>query len=91
MHLRYDTTAAKRTVSVTLNSDLYAKAKEVGLNVSSVAEAALIQELDERLKQKIRAEIQQDLEVYNAYIAEHGSFAETMQEFQQGLSDDEAV
>ncbi|HEY0832715.1 MAG TPA: type II toxin-antitoxin system CcdA family antitoxin [Azospirillum sp.] len=91
MHLRYDTTAAKRTVSVTLNADLYAKAKEAGLNVSHLTEAALIQELDEKLRQQIRAEIQQDLEVYNAYIAEHGSFAEAMQEFQQGLSDDEAV
>ena len=41
----YDAGARKRTVSLTLNADLYAKAKGAGINVSKVAEAALAQAL----------------------------------------------
>lgn len=91
MHLRYDTTAAKRTVSVTLNSDLYAKAKEAGLNVSSVAEKAILDELDQRLRDRIRDEIRQDIEALDEYIAEHGSFAEMIREYQDTPGDDDAV
>ena len=41
----FDPSAKKRTVSLTLNSDLYAKAKERGINASQVAEAALAEAL----------------------------------------------
>src|SRR5690606_11847938 len=41
----YDHSARKRTVSLTLNGDLYAKAKELGINASRVAEEALAAEL----------------------------------------------
>ena len=37
----YDPKAAKQTVSITLNSDLYAKVKSLGINASKVAEEAL--------------------------------------------------
>ena len=42
----YDPKAAKRTVSLTINSDLYAQAKKLGINASQVAEQALIQEVE---------------------------------------------
>ncbi|HYD65798.1 type II toxin-antitoxin system CcdA family antitoxin [Azospirillum sp.] len=91
MHLRYDTTAAKRTVSVTLNSDLYAKAKEAGLNVSQLTEQALSRELEERLREQARAEIRAEMDAYNAFVEKHGSFAEMARE-QFGLwNDDDAV
>ena len=41
----YDRLAKKRTVALTLNSDLYAKAKAQGINMSHVAEAALAEAL----------------------------------------------
>ena len=37
----FDRTAAKRTVSLTLNSDLVAKAKEAALNLSEISERAV--------------------------------------------------
>jgi hypothetical protein len=37
----YDPDAPKRTVSLTVNSDLYARAKKLGLNASRIAEQAL--------------------------------------------------
>ncbi len=40
----HDLKAGKQTVSITLNSDLYAKAKSLGINASKVAEEAIAQE-----------------------------------------------
>jgi antitoxin CcdA len=76
----HDTKAAKRTVSLTLNSDLYAQAKKLGINVSQVAEEAVIQQVARRKAAQVQAEIQQDLEAANAYMAKHGSFAEMVRQ-----------
>lgn len=78
--LNYDPAARKRTVSLTLNGDLYAKAKAQGINASQVAEAALAEALAVRISEKIRAEISQDLGAYNAYVEKHGSPAEMLRE-----------
>ena len=77
----FDQTAKKRTVSLTLNSDLYAKAKAAGINASQVAEEALAQALNARLVEKVRAEIEKDLAACNAYIEKHGSPAEMLREY----------
>jgi antitoxin CcdA len=76
----FDPTARKRTVSVTLNEDLYAKAKAVGLNASQVAEAALAEALAEHLASLTRMEIKHDLHAYNAYVEKHGSPAEMLRD-----------
>lgn len=72
----YDVRAAKQTVSLTVNSDLYAKAKNLGINASQVAEEALSETLARRLADQVKAEIRQDLDAYDTYVAEHGSPAE---------------
>ena len=77
----FDHSAKKRTVSLTLNSDLYAKAKAEGINASQVAEQALAQALKARLVEKLRSEINQDLAACNAYIEKHGSPAEMLREY----------
>jgi post-segregation antitoxin (ccd killing protein) len=77
----FDHSAKKRTVSLTLNSDLYAKAKAEGINASQVAEEALAQALKARFVEKVRAEINQDLVACNAYIEKHGSPAEMLREY----------
>jgi len=77
-HPLFDMAAKKRTISVTVNGDLYAKAKLQGINASQVAEDALAEALATRVSQKIRAEIQQDLIAYNAYIEKYGSPAEML-------------
>jgi post-segregation antitoxin (ccd killing protein) len=73
----YDRSAKKRTVSLTLNGDLCAKAQAQalaqGINISEVAEAALAEALALRLGKRIQAEIEQDIAVYNAYVDKHGS------------------
>ena len=80
----YNTKAAKQTVSLTINSDLYAQTKTLGINASQVAEDALAQELARRRAELIAAEIKQDLEAANAYAAKHGSFAEMVRDHYGG-------
>ena len=77
----FDPAAKKRTVSLTLNGDLYAKAKAEGINASQVAEAALAEALAARLTEKVRVEIEQDLAAYNAYVEKHGSPAEMLRDY----------
>lgn len=80
---RHDVKAAKRTVSLTINSDLYAQAKELGINASQIAENALAAEVERRRSELLRAEIVQDLEAVSGYEAKHGSFAEMVREHYQ--------
>jgi post-segregation antitoxin (ccd killing protein) len=76
----YDPKVAKQTVSLTINGDLIAQVKRLGINASQVAEEALAQEVARRRAEQLRAEIEQDLEAANAYAARHGSFAELVRE-----------
>ena len=85
----YDLKAAKQTVSVTINSDLYAQAKGLGINTSQVAEEALADEVARHKAERLKAEIQQDLRALDAYEAEHGSFAEMVREHYQAAGADE--
>jgi post-segregation antitoxin (ccd killing protein) len=76
----FDPKAPKQTVSVTLNSDLYAKAKSLGLNASRVAEEALVEAYSRRLAEEMKAELRQDLAAAESYADEHGRFADFVRE-----------
>ena len=81
--------ASKQTVSVTLNSDLYAKAKNAGINASKVAEEALASRYAELHSEAIRAELQRGLSAVENYADQHGSFADLVREHYE--SEDGAV
>jgi post-segregation antitoxin (ccd killing protein) len=72
----FDPNAPKQTVSITLNSDLYAKAKSVGISASKVAEQAIADEYAKRRKEALLKELQQDLAAVERYEEQHGSFPE---------------
>jgi post-segregation antitoxin (ccd killing protein) len=74
--LNFDPNAPKQTVSITLNSDLYAKAKSVGINASKVAEQAIADEYAKRRKEALLKELRQDLAAVECYEEQHGSFPE---------------
>jgi post-segregation antitoxin (ccd killing protein) len=76
----FEPKAAKQTVSVTLNSDLYAKAKSAGINTSKVAEEALAYAYAQRRSEALTAEFRQDLAAVDNYAEEHGSFADLVRE-----------
>jgi post-segregation antitoxin (ccd killing protein) len=75
-HPMFEPKAPKQTVSITLNSDLYAKAKSMGINTSKVAEEALAHEYSRGLREALRAEIRNELTALERYEAQHGSFPE---------------
>jgi antitoxin CcdA len=85
----YDADAKKRTVSLSVNADLLAKVKRAGINASRVTEEALARALAEHEAAALEREIAQDLRAFNAYVAEHGSFAKMAREhYAAGASDD---
>ncbi len=85
----YDPKAAKQTVSLTVNSDLYAQVKRCGINASQIAEEALAHEVARRKAEELKAEVRQDIEALDAYESAHGSFPEMVREHYGGANDDE--
>lgn len=67
--------APRQTVSLTINSDLIARVKALGINASRVAEAALAAELERQRREAVAAEVSADLSAANSYVAKHGDFA----------------
>ena len=85
----FDESAARRTVSLTLNSDLYARAKAAGINVSRVAEQALAGAYAEKAREALRAQMAEDLRALDAFAEKYGSFSEDMDAWEATL--DESV
>jgi len=85
----FEAKAAKQTVSITLNSDLYRKAKTMGINTSKVAEEALATKYAELSSDALLAEMQRGLAAVDAYAEQHGSFAEHVRKHYE--QDDGAV
>jgi post-segregation antitoxin (ccd killing protein) len=86
----YDLKATKQTVSLTLNSDLYAQVKRCGINASQIAEEALAQEVARRKAEQVKAEVRQDIEALDAYESAHGSFPEMVREHYRDANNDES-
>ncbi len=84
----YVAEAPRHTVSLTINSDLFARAKALGINASRVAEDALVRELERRRNASLLAEIRHDVAAAEAYAAAHGSFADMMREHYSKADDD---
>ncbi|HEY4444433.1 MAG TPA: type II toxin-antitoxin system CcdA family antitoxin [Steroidobacteraceae bacterium] len=76
----FEPKAVKQTVSITVNSDLYAKAKSLGINASKVAEEALATKYAQLHSEALIAELRQGLAAVASYADQHGSFAELVRE-----------
>ena len=68
----YDVKARRKTVTVTLNADLVAKASALGINISRTAEAAVVQAFEAAEKAKIREEMREAARMVDEYVAMHG-------------------
>lgn len=68
----YAADAPRQTVSLTINSDLFARVKSLGINASRVAEEALAAELERRRKAHILAEVEADVRATQEYARRHG-------------------
>ena len=76
----FEPKAAKQTVSITVNSDLYAKAKSLGINTSKVAEEALATKYAELRSEGLIADLRRGLAAVDSYADQHGSFSELVRE-----------
>lgn len=68
----YDVNARRKTVSITLNSDLVARASALGINISRTAEAAIIQAFETAEKANIREEIREATRLTDELVARYG-------------------
>jgi post-segregation antitoxin (ccd killing protein) len=83
----YAADAPKQTVSLTINSDLFARVKSLGINASRIAEEALVQELERHRRAVILAEVEADVRAADAYMAKHGNHGELVLEYLEGSMD----
>jgi antitoxin CcdA len=81
----YAVGAPRQTVSLTINSDLFARVKSLGINASRIAEEALAAELERRRRAVILAEIEADVRAVDAYAKQHGDPAEVMRQYFENL------
>ena len=73
MHIPlYDPNARRKTISITINSDLAAKATALGINLSRTAEDAIAVAFIQLERERIKEEIAEAIRFTDAYVAEHG-------------------
>ena len=81
MQSRYLPDAPKKPVNLSINSDLLRLGKELGLNLSSVAEEALAYAVNVRLAERWRVENQEAIAAYNRRIEKQGVFSDGLRTF----------
>lgn len=81
MQAHYDTDAPKKPVNLSLNADLLRLGKELGLNLSGLAEEALAKAVRARLEEDWLKENAEAIEAYNARVEAHGVFSDGLRTF----------
>jgi len=71
----------KRPVNLSLNIELLRVGKELGINLSSVAEEALARAVKERLGQRWLEENEGAIQAYNLRVDEQGVFSDGLRTF----------
>lgn len=85
----YSAEAPRQTVSLTINSDLFARIKALGLNASRIAEEALARELENQRRAHILAEVESDLRAVDEYARTHGHHGELVRQHYEKTKSDE--
>ena len=77
----YNRNAPKKPTTLTINSDLLIKAKELKINISSVLEQALAERLKQTQKDEWLKENSESIANYNEHIEQFGVFSDTVRTF----------
>lgn len=80
-HLLYDRDAARKPTSLQVNSDLLARARELGVDLATTLEDALALEVHRRQRENWLEENREAIEAYNEHVAQHGVFSTGLREF----------
>ena len=75
------THASKKPVNLTLNSDLLKQSRELGLNLSALAEAAIAQAIREHRAAEWLRENAEAIQDYNAHVERQGVFSDGLRSF----------
>ncbi len=75
-HSLYDESARKRPTNLSINSDLLAKARALGVNLSRALEEALVDRLAQQRREVWIRENRAAIEAYNQRIEAEGSFGD---------------
>ena len=81
MRASYQVDAPKRPVNLSLNGDLLKLGKELGLNLSSVAEEALTYAVSAKLAERWLAENGDAIDAYNRRVETTGVFSDGLRTF----------
>lgn len=63
---------ARKSVNLSLNKELLAEAKELGINMSRVAEESIAQAVSAEKSRRWKEENREAIESSNAYVEKHG-------------------
>jgi len=74
--MAYESTAAKKPVNLSVNSDLLRQAKELKVNVSQVLEMALANQVKNLREAQWLADNQEAIDGYNRHVEENGLWNE---------------
>ena len=74
--MAYESTAAKKPVNLSVNSDLLRQAKELKVNVSQVLEVALANQVKSLREAQWLADNQKAIDGYNRHVEENGLWNE---------------
>jgi antitoxin CcdA len=77
----YDLNAPKKSANLSVNSDLLAHAKQLGINISAVLEQSLAQKVKELTAQAWLEENRNAIAKYNQEVEEHGVFSDGVRSF----------
>jgi len=81
MHTGYRLDAPKKPVNLSLNSDLLRMGKELGLNLSNVAETALAQAVKDSMAERWLKENVDAIQAYNKRVEANGVFSDGARTF----------
>ncbi len=81
MNYAYRRDARKRRTNLTLNEDLVRAAREMGMNISGIAENALAVAVRERAKIQWETENAEAIRAHNERVARHGVFSDGIRRF----------
>ena len=74
--MAYESTAAKKPVNLSVNSDLLRQPKELKVNVSQVLEVALANQVKSLREAQWLADNQEAIDGYNRHVEENGLWNE---------------
>jgi antitoxin CcdA len=72
---------SKKAVNVSIQSELLDAARAEGINLSATLEAALVDQLRVRKRERWRADNAQAIEAYNSDVDRNGSFGDHARSF----------